>query len=63
MVGAQTGLGFLIIDARNNLRADMLMAAMIVIGVLGLILDSLIRLLEKWIYKKWGIVDNERSAL
>jgi NitT/TauT family transport system permease protein len=62
MVGAQTGLGFLIIDARNNLRADMLMAAMIVIGVMGLLLDSLICLLEKWIYKRWGIVANERSA-
>lgn len=62
MVGAQSGLGFLIIDARNNLRADMLMAAMVVIGVIGLLLDSLIRLLEKWISNKWGIVSNERSA-
>ena len=62
MVGAQSGLGFLIIDARNNLRADMLMAAMVVIGVLGLLLDSLIRLLEKWISSRWGIVSNERSA-
>lgn len=62
MVGAQSGLGFLIIDARNNLRADMLMAAMVVIGVIGLLLDSLIRLLEKWISSKWGIVSNERSA-
>ena len=62
MVGAQSGLGFLIIDARNNLRADMLMAAMVVIGVLGLLLDSLIRLLEKWISSRWGIISNERSA-
>ena len=62
MVGTQSGLGFLIVDARNNLRADMLMAAMVVIGVLGLLLDSLIRLLEKWISSRWGIVSNERSA-
>jgi len=62
MVGAQSGLGFLIIDARNNLRADMLMAAIVVIGVLGLLLDSLIRLLEKWISNRWGIVSNERGA-
>lgn len=62
MVGAQSGLGFLIVDARNNLRADMLMAAMVVIGVLGLLLDGLIRLLEKWISNKWGIISNERGA-
>lgn len=62
MVGAQSGLGYLIIDARNNLRSDMLMAGMVVIGVLGLVLDGLIRLLEKWISNKWGIVSNERSA-
>lgn len=62
MVGAQSGLGFLIVDARNNLRADMLMAAMVSIGVLGLLLDGLIRLLEKWISNKWGIISNERGA-
>lgn len=62
MVGAQSGLGFLIVDARNNLRADMLMAAMVTIGVIGLCLDGLIRLLEKWISNRWGIISNERSA-
>ena len=55
MVGAQSGLGFLIIDARNNLRADLLMAAILTIGVLGLLLDSLVRLFEHWIDKRWGI--------
>lgn len=42
MVGAQTGLGYLIIDARNNLSADQLLAAIIVIGVIGFILDSVV---------------------
>ena len=59
MVGAQSGLGYLIIDARNNLRLDHLMAAMLVIGILGLILDSLIRLIENWIFKQWGVVRHE----
>ena len=61
MVGAQSGLGFLIIDARNNLRADLLMAAIVVIGLLGLVLDTLVHLLERWIYQRWGIAP-ERSA-
>ncbi len=61
MVGAQSGLGFLIIDARNNLRADLLMAAIITIGVLGLLLDSLVRMVESWIYRRWGM--RERGSV
>ena len=55
MVGAQSGLGFLIIDARNNLRADLLMAAILVIGVLGLALDSAMGLAERRLYRRWGM--------
>ena len=62
MVGAQSGLGFLIIDARNNLRPDLVLAGIIFIGVSGLILDKIIRMLEKWIGKNWGTVLNERGA-
>ena len=55
MVGAQSGLGFLIIDARNNLRADLLMAAILTIGLLGLLLDSAMSLAERQLYRVWGI--------
>lgn len=54
MTGAQSGLGYLVIDARNNLRADILFADIIVIGLIGLILDSLIKFAEKRILKSWG---------
>lgn len=50
MVGAQSGLGFLIIDARNTMRADMLLAAIVVIGALGLGMD-------------WGLSQLERRVL
>ena len=56
MVGAQSGLGYLIIDARNNLRTDMLLAGIILIGVIGLILDKAIGRVEKFISLKWGKV-------
>jgi NitT/TauT family transport system permease protein len=62
MVGAQTGLGYLIIDSRNNLRADMLLSSIIVIGLIGLILDSLIGLIEKNILSKFGFVVNDGRA-
>jgi len=55
MVGVQSGLGYLIIDARNSLRSDLVLAAIIVIGILGLLLDKLITILEKWVGKTWGI--------
>ncbi|HEX2927336.1 MAG TPA: ABC transporter permease [Ruminiclostridium sp.] len=62
MVGAQTGLGFMIIDARNNLRSDMLLASILSIGIIGLILDSIIGLAEKKILGISGFVPNERGA-
>ena len=54
MVGAQSGLGFLIVDARNSLSLDLVMAAIIVIGVLGLLLDKAIRYFEGWVARIWG---------
>ncbi len=46
MVGSQSGLGFLVMDSKNCLRPDALLAVILVIGVLGLLLDTLIRLIE-----------------
>lgn len=57
MVGAQSGLGYLVIDARNNLRADILFADIIVIGLIGLLLDTLLKAAEKQILKAWGGAD------
>jgi len=54
MVGAQSGLGYLIIDGRNNLRIDIVLAGIIAIGVLGLFLDRLIFAFERWVGKHWG---------
>ena len=54
MVGTQSGLGYQIIDARNNIRADILLATIFVIGIIGLLLDFLIGLLEKRVLKAWG---------
>ena len=54
MVGAQSGLGYQIIDARNNIRADILLATILVIGIIGILLDGLLKLVEKVILKSWG---------
>jgi NitT/TauT family transport system permease protein len=56
MVGAQSGLGFLIVDARNTLNLDYVLAGIIFIGVSGFLLDRSIGLFEKWVGKQWGMV-------
>lgn len=57
MTGAQSGLGYLVIDARNNLRSDILFADIIVIGLIGLILDTILKAVERRILKSWGGLD------
>ncbi|MEI6652087.1 MAG: ABC transporter permease subunit [Chlorobiaceae bacterium] len=55
MLGADSGLGYLIIDARNFLRTDQIMAGMLLVGILGLLLNKLITIGEQVINKQWGI--------
>ncbi|MDM5334196.1 ABC transporter permease [Ureibacillus composti] len=54
MVGAQSGLGYLIVDSRNSLSLDVVLAAIIIIGLLGLLLDRGIRYFESWVTRIWG---------
>jgi sulfonate transport system permease protein len=46
MLGGLTGLGYALLRARDFLESDILIALMVVIGVVGLVLDRLIRILE-----------------
>jgi len=55
MIGVRSGLGFLIMDARNNMQPEVLLATICVIAVLGLLLDKIITLFERQINKYWGI--------
>ena len=52
MIALRSGLGYLIMDSRNaGNRYDLVIACMIIIGVIGLLLDGAMRLLEghKWV--------------
>ena len=49
MIAVDSGLGYLIIDARNaGKRYDLVVAGMLIIGILGLLLDALLRRAEQW---------------
>ena len=55
MIAVNSGLGYLIIDARNaGKRYDLVVAGMVMIGLIGLILDILVRQLEKLDAVRWG---------
>ena len=54
MIALRSGLGYLIIDSRNaGNRYDLVIAGMIIIGLIGLLLDGLMRMLEGLKTVKW----------
>jgi NitT/TauT family transport system permease protein len=55
MIAVNSGLGFLIIDSRNSgKRYDLVVGAMVLIGVIGLMLDLLFRRIETMKPVRWG---------
>ena len=55
MIAVNSGLGYLIIDARNaGKRYDLVVAGMVMIGCIGLLLDTLVRQLEHFDEVRWG---------
>jgi NitT/TauT family transport system permease protein len=55
MIAVDSGLGYLVIDSRNSgKRYDLVVAAMLVIGAIGLVLDLGFRRLEKVRSVRWG---------
>jgi len=55
MIAVDSGLGYLVIDARNSgKRYDLVVAAMLMIGTIGLALDLMFRRLEKMKSVRWG---------
>ena len=57
MIALHSGLGYLIMDSRNaGNRYDLVIASMIIIGVIGLGLDGIMRLLERLKSVRWRYV-------
>ena len=55
MLAVNSGLGFLIVDARNaGNRYDLVVAGMFMIGLIGVLLDWLMRRFEKVKSVRWG---------
>ncbi len=57
MIALRSGLGYMIIDSRNaGNRYDLVIAGMIIIGLIGLALDGIMRLLESMKNVRWRYV-------
>jgi len=55
MISVNSGLGFLIVDARNaGNRYDLVIAGMVLIGLIGLLLDLGMRSLERIKSFQWS---------
>lgn len=54
MIAVKSGLGYLILDSRNALRMDYVMDGMIVIGLIGLLLDDIVKRLGHIESAQWG---------
>jgi NitT/TauT family transport system permease protein len=55
MIAVRSGLGYLIIDARNAQRWDLIVVGMITIGAIGITLDVLFSRLPKIPSLRWGV--------
>jgi NitT/TauT family transport system permease protein len=59
MLAVNSGLGFLIADARNaGNRYDLVVAGMVLIGAIGLLLDTGMRSLENLRSVRWGYAED-----
>jgi NitT/TauT family transport system permease protein len=54
MIAVRSGLGFLIIDARNGLRMDLVVCGMITVGAIGIALDFLFSQIPRIKSVRWG---------
>ncbi len=56
MLGVASGLGFQVNDARNNLRYDLVIAAMVMIGLIGLGIDRAMLAVDDAVLRRRGMV-------
>ncbi|MBQ1352418.1 MAG: ABC transporter permease subunit, partial [Firmicutes bacterium] len=47
MVAAVSGIGWMVLDASNWLRSDIIFAGIIVMGVTGILIDAILRFIER----------------
>ncbi|WP_317760229.1 hypothetical protein [Liquorilactobacillus mali] len=59
MLAAQNGIGYLIYTSRLYYRTDWIFVGIFVLGFIGYLSDTLLRLFGKVVLKKYGVFEKE----
>ena len=62
IIGATSGLGAMIYQAKEFLRSDIIFTGVIIIAVIGLILDAILGVVERRTIERWGLVTVNTGA-
>lgn len=54
LIVVSSGLGYVMVQGQSNLDPNIVMSAMLVIGLVGLCIDVVLRAAERWFSKRWG---------
>ena len=63
IIGASTGLGAMIYQAKEFLRSDIIVTGVIIIAAIGLLLDAGLGLAERRTVERWGLVTAEGARI
>ena len=51
LIGASTGLGFLLTDGQNTGRADIILLSIVILALIGKLTDVLLQWAERWLLR------------
>ncbi len=54
LIVVSSGIGFVLVQGQSNLAPDIVMSAMLAVGVVGLLIDVGLRAAERRIRRRWG---------
>ena len=54
LIVVSSGIGYLMVQGQSNLAPAIVMSAMLVIGIIGVVIDAFLRVLEGRISDRWG---------
>ncbi|WP_341250650.1 ABC transporter permease [Euzebya pacifica] len=62
LIGASSGIGYMIFDAAANLRSDIVLCGIIIIGMVWMATNHLVLLpIERWTVERWGLIESTRK--
>ncbi len=53
LIASSAGLGFLLVDSQANGRVDRILLAILMLGAIGLLSDTILGLFERWAIRRW----------